>query len=97
MTVSPSTFPEKTGTARIDRTGEGALAIVFAGVWRVGSVVPSANALIADLATTTSAKSNIRPTAVTATSSVDLTDSGTSSDSLGNDPVLPDNVNDSDV
>jgi phospholipid/cholesterol/gamma-HCH transport system permease protein len=45
-----SSLPRKTGTARIVRTGEGTVAVAFAGSWRMGSILPDMDAVLADLA-----------------------------------------------
>jgi phospholipid/cholesterol/gamma-HCH transport system permease protein len=48
-----SSIPRKTGTARIVRTGDEAVAVAFAGSWRMGSALPPADAILADLAAET--------------------------------------------
>lgn len=45
----PSTVPEKRGTVRVARTGEGAAAVAFAGAWRMGAVLPPTDSVVADL------------------------------------------------
>jgi phospholipid/cholesterol/gamma-HCH transport system permease protein len=50
MPDSPSSIPRRSGTARIVRTGDGAVAVAFAGSWRMGSELPPADAILADLA-----------------------------------------------
>lgn len=49
MPDSPPNIAEK-GTARTVRTGARAVAVAFAGVWRIGSTLPPANAIVAEIA-----------------------------------------------
>jgi phospholipid/cholesterol/gamma-HCH transport system permease protein len=48
MPDSPPNIAEK-GTARTVRTGARAVAVAFAGVWRIGSALPSADAIVAEI------------------------------------------------